>query len=364
MRTKKLAALCLTGAMVISMLTGCGINKNEVVVTYNNGEVTMGLVNFLVRYEQTASTGIYEMYFGEDPWNSDAYGAGSTMGDSLKEDIIEEIHEMVTLRDHMSEYGVSLSDEEKSAITNAAKAFMSANDAKTLQAMGATQEIVEEVLSLYTIQHKMHHEIIADVDTVVSDEEANMTAYTMVRFNTGGYYDSSYNYVAYTEEEAAEIKAQAEEFYAAVTDPAELEAIAEEKGYSASTGTYDADDTSLEEAVRTALEGLDEGQMAELITTDSASYVVRLDAKTDEEATEENRQDIIAEREDTLYDDTLSGWQEEDNWTVKERALAKIDFKDVYTIPSEESTESDEAVETEDTEESVEEVESTEADAE
>lgn len=38
--------------------------------------------------------------------------------------------------------------------------------------MGATEDIVEEYLTLVTIQARMHEAIIADADTNVSDEEA------------------------------------------------------------------------------------------------------------------------------------------------------------------------------------------------
>ena len=118
------------------------------------------------------------------------------------------------------------------------------------------------------------------------------------------------------------------------------------------TGTYDADDESLDTEVKDALDALAEGETSGLITTDETYYIVRIDSDTDEEATESNRESIIEERQDTLYDETLEAWQEDDGWTVNEKQLAKIEFTNYFTQETEtEDTESTEETETESTEE-------------
>ena len=354
MRTRKIVALGLVGAMVVSVLTGCGINKNDTIATFSDGtKVTLGIANFSARYQQAANDELYRSILGDDVWTQDLYGNGSTMQESVKEEMIEELHEMYTLKAHMSDYSVSLTDDEKKAIADTVAAFMDANQPEVLREIGATTDIVEEYLTLHTIKSKMHDAIIVDADTNVSDEEANMRAYTMLSFPTSGYYDESYNYVAYTDEEVAEIEQDAEDVFNAITAPEDLESVAEEHGYSATTGTYDADNTSLSEDLKTTLDELAEGEMSDLISTDSGKYIVRLDAETDEEATESNRESIISERQSDLYDEVLAGWQENDGWTVEEKAVAKIEFKNMFNAPEEDTTEDsgDNSVETETTEE-------------
>ena len=66
---------------------------------------------------------------------------------------------------------------------------------------------------------------------------------------------------------------------------------------------------------------------------------------TDEDATESNRESIIKQRQDDLYDSVLEGWQESDGWTVDDKKLTKIDFKNRFTQTTESDTESTEAVE-------------------
>jgi foldase protein PrsA len=304
----------------------------------------MGVVNFAMRYQQAAMDELYRMYFGDDVW--------STYGDTIKSNVMDEFHELYTLKSHMADYSVSLTDEETQAIADAAKAFVDANDASTLKEIGADEDTVVEYLTLYTIQSKMKAAIKAEADTTVTDEEANMRAYTMLCFSTAGSYDSDYNYVELTDEEVAAVEEQAKAAFAEITSPSDIETVAEEYGLTATNGTYDADDSSLADEVKTALDGLSEGEMSDLVTTDSGYYILRLDAETDEEATETNRESIIEEKQDDHYDEILSGWQENDGWTVKDKQIAKIEFRNIFTAPEEESTEDTETedTETEDTE--------------
>lgn len=330
MKSKRLAALLLAGVMSVSVFTGCGINKSATVATYGDKEVTLGVANFLCRYQQALYDDMYRSY-SDDVWSQDMTGSGSTMQESLKTNLMDELHEMYTLKDHMGDYDIELTDDEKKAIGDAVSEFMDKNSKKALKEMGATEKIAEEVLTLYTIKEKMHEAIIAEADTEVTEEEANMRAYTMVNINTAGYYDSSYQYVEYTEEEKAQKQAVAETIAAAVKEGKDIETAAKDNGETATEGTYDADNDTLDEAVKTAMDALKEGETSELITTDDACVIVRIDSDHDEEATEENRQSIIKEKQEAYYEETLEKWQEDDGWKVKDKQLARIQFKNGFT---------------------------------
>ena len=116
MRAKRLAALALSGVMAASMLTGCGLNKNETVATFDETEVPLGLANFAARLQQANYDDFYVAYFGEEVWTSDLYGNGTTMQDNVKDSVIQSLFDMYTLEAHMVEYQVELTDAEKTAI--------------------------------------------------------------------------------------------------------------------------------------------------------------------------------------------------------------------------------------------------------
>ena len=352
MRVKKITALLFAGVLMASSFTGCGINKDATVATMKDQKVSMGLVNFMCRYQQAAIDDSYRSYFGEGVWTQDMMGTGTTMQDSLKDSVLEQVHEYYTMQAHMDEYGVSLSEDEKNKITETATAFMGANSRSALSEMGATQAIVEEMLTLATIQDKVKDAIYAKVDTNVSDKEANMRAYTMVELSKEGKYDENNNFIEYTEDEQVEVRVNATMILDSVENGTDLDYAASSLGFSSKTGTYDADDSSLEEDVKSALDGLKKGETSSLIETDTAYYIVRLDEETDKEATEENKETILQERKRDLYNETLEGWQKDDGWKVKESKMDDIQFKNYFTqidastdnaveeVPSTDTTES------------------------
>ena len=339
MKIKKLMALFLAGALTVSAFIGCGVDKEATVATLGEQEISLGLVNFMSRYQQAMISDAYVYYFGKDVWTRDISGNGTTMEEDTINQIVEEVHEMYTLKAHMSDYNVEITAEEEEKIAEAVKAFMEANSKEALDEMGATEELVTEMLTLRTIKEKMAAVIKADVDTEVSDEEANMRAYSMVTIGISGEYDSSYtNYTEYTDEQKAEIQSNAEKMAEALKVGGEsvtLESAAEEFGYSVTKGTYDADNDTLDAAVKTTLDSLNVGEVSGLITTDSNLYFVRLDAETDEEATETNRKSIITERENALYTEVLEGWQTDDGWDLNKKKLEQIKFKNNFTQTTE-----------------------------
>lgn len=204
-----------------------------------------------------------------------------------------------------------------------------------------------------------------------------MSAYTVVKLDYKGYYDSNYQYQSYTDDQAAQIKSQADAVVAALAEGKTLEDAATAAGTSATTGTYatyvdpaqaDSSDSStdgtesvedtestessesktkdsvyttnnLDQSVVDALNSLEEGQVSDLITTDDSYYIVRLDKRTDEEATETNRKTVKGNKEDKYYNDILSGWQDDESWSVKQSQLDKIKIHNYFTTTNTEGTE-------------------------
>ena len=97
---------------------------------------------------------------------------------------------------------------------------------------------------------------------------------------------------------------------------------------------------SIDSAVVDALNSLEEGQTSDMITTDSSYYFVRLDSKTDSDATESNRKTVKGNKEDKYYNGIISDWQDDEKWKVKENQLNKIDIHNYFTTKTE-STETE-----------------------
>lgn len=386
----------LTAAMAATGLTACGdstvVDGTQTALVINDEEINLGKANFMLRYQQATMASYYEtmssMLGQEYSLSFDALSDESdedspTVGENLKEDALTSIEQAFLMRQHASEYDVALTDEEVQGAKDAAAAFVEDNDAETLTKLGVTQEDIEDVMQVYAIQSKMYDPMIADVDTEVSDEEAQQSSISYVQVSTEGTQtDENGETVELTDEEKAEKKEIAQTFLDrlnASEDPAtadfsdlrteindelnaqrraeEAAADTAEDGtdaaedstdeiyLTASETTFGADDEDLDEALKEAAQTLSDGQVyAEVIEGENAYYVVRMNSVLDREATDSQKETIVQERQAEAYSNQLDTWVEESDISVK-RAWNKLEVTDydLYTMTvdtSEESTDS------------------------
>ena len=370
MKAKKVIAMLLAATLSVTAFTVCAINKTATVATLDKEDIKLGLVNFMIRYQEAGYDDMYIQYMGEGYWDKTVSG-NNTVLETWKKNAIEEVHELYTLKAHQSDYDVEVSDDEKKEIKKAAEKFMKANSDDVIDEMSATEEIVEEYLELRLIKSKMYAAIIKNADSSVTDEEANMAAYTIVKLDYKGAYDSNYQYQTYTDEQSAQIKAQADAVVEALAGGASLEDAAKVAGTTATTGTYatyvdpdaektddsdkksddtesteskensESSDSKTKDSVYTtnnqyksvvdALNSHKKERISNLNTQDSTYYIVRLDKKTDEKATESNRKTVKGNKEDKYYNGILSGWQDDEKWSVKQKQLDKIKIHNYFT---------------------------------
>ena len=358
MKLKRLAALVLAGAMCLTSLVGCGVKPDETAATLGDTKVSAGLVNFICKYQKACMDDTYIAYFGDAFWQSDMYGNGTTMEDNVKASIMADLHELYTVKAHMAEFKVELTDDEKAAITKAAQAFIAANSKEALKEMGATEEYVVEMLTLYTIQEKMFDAIVVGADHNVKDEDANMRGITLVQINIAGKYNDQGTYVKYTEDEIKDIKLVAKKIANEAVSVG-LEKAAKDNKYTAEDTAYNMKDTSMDATLLKALNELKVGETSNVIETKSVLYIAKIDEDVDKKATEENKKAIIAERESKYYSEKIKEWQKDDGWTVDESVLDKIDFHHILTQKDPNATSTQKVDSTQKTE-STEKVESTE----
>lgn len=299
---KKGLAMGLGVCMAASVLTGCGKGKEldaaAAAAALDGEEIPAGLVNFFLRYQQAEFESSYgawlQSYYGTDIWNVDLSGTGTSYGETFKNDVINSLERLLLAEKHMGDYSVELTDEEKTAITQAAQEFMESNEEEVLEKMSATQENAERLLTLYTIQNKMETQMSADVDTEVSDEEAAQRTVSYVRFTAETESD--------TEEAEAETETEA-------GSESETEAAAEAETEAAETENEtapaeDATEASLTEAAADKTESADteeatEGAETEAVSEEEteADSEASTEAETETE-TEELDPELAAAREE------------------------------------------------------------------
>ena len=181
---KRILAAGMCATMTMGLLTGCSSSTGKTVAKMGDAKITLGEAEFMLRYNQAKTQGYLGALFGEgsNVFQQDLTGSGQAYGVTMKESVMNDLKNMILMEDHMSDYNVELTDEEKAAIEETAKEFLAENSKDVLKALAATEETVTRVLTLYTIQSKMQTAIEADVDTEVSDDEAAQKSIQYVYF--------------------------------------------------------------------------------------------------------------------------------------------------------------------------------------
>lgn len=324
---KKVVALTAVAAMAMTALIGCGaksVDNNEVVAVVNDTEITAGVANFYIRYQQSAIETAYASMLGSDMWSLQlSEESDETYEESTKANIITDLQEMYVLEQHMADYNVTMSDDEMAAIEAAAAAFVEENEADVLSKISGEKEIVAEMLKLLAIGDKMYDAMVADVSTDVSDEEAAQKKLQYVRFSKSKT-DENGATKEMTEDEIADVKAEAEAFLAEAKSTGSLEALAGVKELKSYPFTFDAESTSIDEKVIKAADALGENEYAEVIDTDAGFYVIQLTSLFDQEATDAKKESIVAQRQNERYDLVLEGFMEEAETSVNQNVLDKI----------------------------------------
>ncbi len=347
---KKIIAKTCAGAMAASVLfTGCGyLNPSATAIKINTGDstdtISLGYINFVAQYQTAIYDSFFMSYYGEGYMNQDLTSSGSTMGESTIDSVVEDLEEQYLCKLHASEYDVELSDDDNTAIADAAAAFISDNDQESLDAMGATEDYVKAYLEYRTYQTRVEAAVKEATDAEVTDDECWQRTFSYVLFDTSASQDEDGVVQEKTDDELVELKAQAKQL-ANASSSEDFDAIADELGVTASTYSYtkgEEEDDSLDMSVIEAAEALTEGAISDVIDVEGTGYyVLRLDADHDEEASETERQTLIEEKQSDFYDTTLEGWKADVTWNAVDKQLDKITFTNHYTEPeaTEETTE-------------------------
>ena len=289
---KRILAAGMCATMTMGLLTGCSSSTGKTVAKMGDAEITLGEAEFMLRYNQAKTQGYLGALFGEgsNVFQQDLTGSGQAYGVTMKESVMNDLKDMILMEQHMSDYNVELTDEEKAAIEETAKEFLAENSKDVLKALAATEETVTRVLTLYTIQSKMQTAIEADVDTEVSDDEAAQKSIQYVYFTIpetesevedtteaeSGSEEDTTEAATDAAEESGETVAETESKTVSETETAgETETEAEEASEAVSeNGTEDASEAVSENDTEEATEAETEESAEKKETRETAQSVI------------------------------------------------------------------------------------------
>ena len=181
MKMKK-KMLCLGMILVLGMmiLSGCKIrNYSSKLIDINNGEdgITLGYANFVFKYNQARYDTQYGDSYGAKLWTEDMTGVGQTFADQVKDNIVETLETQYVIKKHADEYNVEITDEDKTKIDDTTKKFMEENSSSALNAMGADEDVVKQMLTDMVYVSKMEKAMTdrGRADGAITDANSSST---------------------------------------------------------------------------------------------------------------------------------------------------------------------------------------------
>lgn len=172
MNTKRILAAAAALSLSAVLFSGCGkLNGSETVATLDGKEIEVGLVNLKAQITAASYDSYLAGYYGEDMWESDLAGDGTTLADEVREETLEAVELQYLLEEHMADYGVTLSDKDLADIETYTAKLLADNTAEALEVMGAEEEYVREMFRLTAIETRMREAIEAEADTTVTEDD-------------------------------------------------------------------------------------------------------------------------------------------------------------------------------------------------
>lgn len=343
---KKAAVTALVCVTAAGMMTGCGNKKldgTKTAVTVNKQEIPLGVVSLAARMQQAQAEAMYKMYLGGGDdmsiWSTKmGDDSDETYGENAVTTSVESIEKMCLEKEHASEYDVEITDDEQKALEEAAKNFIAANSEETIAELAVDEDMVKTFLELETYDVKMKEAIEATADIKLDEKEYQQMAFSYASVRVSG--DNL------TDDDIKTNKENIQKFFDKVKeDPtADFSTLGDEisTDMTATSGTCptyeEGDDSAVNgdaypDDVRNALRKLEEGELnSEIIKTDSIWYVVRLDSKDDENATDSKKESLTSTKKDDFYNDTTDGWVKKADIKEESKLIKKIKITDNHSF--------------------------------
>ena len=274
-RIMKYAAAALAAATAVSTLGGCEqlekkAPEDTVAVSFGDTNIMLDEVTYMIRSMEYT----YESYFGSNICSNDmGDGSGMTVGDYIKQMSLSQLRQTLVLNEYAKKNGIELSDDQKAKVDEAIEKLQTEAE-DYLDAVGATDELIEKTYTENAIANLVYMDLVADVDTTVGDDE---------------FLRKKIAYVKLTPSELTETTAAAE----ATTEASSDEGSSEESSSVENTETESIskdDETSTEEA------------SSEKASTEEASSEKTSELSSESDTEASNESETLSEEEQERQD--------------------------------------------------------------
>ena len=302
---RRLLALLLVFSMLI--FSGCTYQDQQVYISSGSGSDNLFRIDTMrcptkeARVYLANYRNLYGQLMGADLWN--AGFDTKRIETELLDAVLDHLATVYVMNVYAAGIEAELGEEELAVIGEAADEYYGSLNETELTYMGVSRDDIYEMYKRYALAEKVYYDLMNTVDEEVSEDEARvMDAYVL--------YLTDLDKAA---ELAPEIAASGEEFENYVNTYSE----GNKNVISFSRGTYPPE-------IETVVFSLDKGQISELLTADDGYYFFQCVSVYNEELSEENKANVIAERKKALFDQIIKQQQETYYSTLNEEEWDKL----------------------------------------
>lgn len=277
-----LAAACLFG--------GCNIGGRQVVITSGLGSQDVFRIGsescklaeakvYLANYQN-----IYGKSYGIDLWEQ-GFKTGK-LKKYIKEVTLSEMAKIICMDLLARERGITLSEEERQKMKEAAEKYYKSLNKEEREFTGASEASITSMYEDYALAIKVYRSLTDGVNEEVSDDEARIMEAMQI-------------YVK-SKKEAAEVEAKlgaGEDFAAVASNYNQKPAI--EITFGRGELPQEAEEAAFE---------LDNGEVSGCIAAADGFYFVKCVNKFNEELTDANKSKIVETREKAAFDDVYEAF--------------------------------------------------------
>lgn len=308
---KKLGVLVTTVALLSAILSGCTIGNTEFVLDKNEvGRNHVFSVNGVNCTKEEARLylcnfqNIYGHEYGIDLWQHD-------FGEVKEEESLETYVKSITLAELANvmcmtqlaeKQEISLTNEEKDLVSQAADAYYESLSKEEIQYIGLEKNELKEFYEKYAIAQKLYRTLTQGVNEEVSDDEARVMLVQQIFVKD--------KETAETVQQKLGAGADFATVAGSFNEADEIEIHIARGGYP--------------EEVEEVVFRMQDEEVSGMLETEDGYYFIKCLDKYVEDLTEANKENIIVQRREEQFDDVFRTFIEESDFDLNEQVWSEI----------------------------------------